>query len=817
MNAPLSPLAAQSECLDSAIHSACSKIAPTWPLDRFIAVNPYWGFVGQPIEEASLALQQLTGSPMLMPANWFCSMIQKGQIDQDLLDAAAHRHGLPDGQALLATYANAPIRLTLPLVTDAIDAQRDLAHELSCKNIVIHGISQFCAAHFDDHQARWKPAVATGLYEHWQSTAAHDRGPALLSGIPGITSAIDRLPRSARALIGAAVKALDLAPGELEPYFTALLFSVNGWAAWCAYQGWQARLAGSTDDTLEALLAIRLAWDWILHEQGTTSEIRQHWRDGLRQACEHQPPATASPGWVLQEALEATYQRRVNGILVPGITDTASTPALIQAVFCIDVRSEVFRRALEATHPSVETLGFAGFFGLPIDYTPLGTNATRPQLPGLLAPALHATDTIDRDSNPSIVIQRRDRLTLGRVWESFQRSAVTTFPFVETLGLGYAFKLAKETLGLVRSAPSDHAGLQNVEACGLRPVLLGLDLAQSVDLAAKVLEGLSLTRRFAPLVLLVGHGSSTRNNPHAAGLDCGACCGQTGEVNARLLAQLLNHTGVRQGLAERSILIPEGTRFVAALHDTTTDEVALFDLEGASGSAHTLLETAGDLLASAGKTTRRERATALGLDRLPDHQLLAALQQRSQDWSQVRPEWGLANNAAFIAAPRSRTRALNLEGRSFLHEYRAAEDPAGKVLELIMTAPLVVAHWINLQYYASVVDPVRFGSGNKVLHNVVGGHIGVFEGNGGDLRIGLPLQSVHDGWRWVHTPQRLSVWIEASQEAIDRVLNQHSQVRSLVEGQWIHLHRIEPSSGLVFRCNRVHSDEPGSALVWTRV
>ncbi|HZI03341.1 MAG TPA: putative inorganic carbon transporter subunit DabA, partial [Archangium sp.] len=136
-------------------------------------------------------------------------------------------------------------------------------------------------------------------------------------------------------------------------------------------------------------------------------------------------------------------------------------------------------------------------------------------------------------------------------------------------------------------------------------------------------------------------------------------------------------------------------------------------------------------------------------------------------------------------------RHMDLAGRSFLHEYRWEEDTDFAILELIMTAPMVVTHWINLQYYASTVDNVRYGSGNKVLHNVVGGNIGVFEGNGGDLRIGLPMQSLHDGSRWRHTPLRLSVFIEAPRPAIERVLEKHAHVRQLVENEWLYLFQLD--------------------------
>ena len=161
-----------------------------------------------------------------------------------------------------------------------------------------------------------------------------------------------------------------------------------------------------------------------------------------------------------------------------------------------------------------------------------------------------------------------------------------------------------------------------------------------------------------------------------------------------------------------------------------------------------------------------QRAGLLGIGDLPDRDIARNVRRRSRDWSQVRPEWALANNAAFIAAPRGRTIDADLSGRAFLHEYQWRDDDGFTVLELIMTAPMVVANWINMQYYGSVVDNQRFGSGNKVLHNVVGGAIGVLEGNGGDLRVGLPLQSLHDGERWVHEPLRLSVFIEAPESAI---------------------------------------------------
>jgi len=226
--------------------------------------------------------------------------------------------------------------------------------------------------------------------------------------------------------------------------------------------------------------------------------------------------------------------------------------------------------------------------------------------------------------------------------------------------------------------------------------------------------------------------------------------------------------------------------------------VTLF-AEGSGAATHQAeLPALQTMLERAGVATRRARASRLGLGELSDAKLHAAVVKRATNWAEVRPEWGLAGNALFVIAPRERCQHIDLEGRAFLHDYRFDDDQDHAVLEAIMTGPLIVAHWINFQYYASTVDNARYGSGNKVLHNIVGGHLGVFEGNGGDLRIGLSLQSLHDGERWVHAPLRLAVFIEASRPALDRVLVKHPKVRELVDNQWLHLFQLDARARTVF-------------------
>ena len=802
------------------IDLACARIAPTWPLDQFIAVNPYWGWVNKPMPEAAATLEALGGTRLTMPRSWFAAQWQAGHLQRPHLQLAVARAAgkstLANGVAQQvdtlaavlqepAVQAEEPHRL--PLITDLRDAGLPPRPGVSWADMVTHQVSQHCAAFFDTRQASWGMQSSTGLYNSWRQQLATDHGLPWRHGHAALARRLSALPGDARVLIAQALAGLGMSEEGRASYLSAVLMAIGGWAAWCAYERWQARLAGKDDDQIEQLLAIRLTWEWLLHDDSHAGSLPAGWVEqwSAVDSLVGQRQGAQAIDWLLQDALEIAYQQPLLAALGQPAAVPTKAPQ-IQALFCIDVRSEVFRRALEGVDDSVQTRGFAGFFGLPIAYAPVGSALSRPQLPGLLSPSLCVTES-SGDANLAQVLagKRRSALQWRARWEQFRTSPASGFSFVESLGLLYGAKLVAQTLPS-RATPArwEDTGLPTDKISTLRPRMPQALTApaEGAAIARSVLTAMGMVRDFAPLVLLAGHGSQSANNAHAAGLDCGACGGQTGEVNARALADLLNTPAIREHLAALGITISADTHFVPGLHNTTTDELMLFDVDAVPVTHTARLERLRATLQAAGERTRAERAASLGLARLAGQPqaLKQSLHERANDWAQVRPEWGLANCATLIVAPRSRSQHLNLGGRAFLHDYDHRLDPDNGVLTLIMTAPMVVANWINLQYHASTVDNRRYGSGNKLLHNVVGGRLGVYEGNGGDLRIGLPVQSLHDGLALRHTPLRLSVFVEAPREAIDAVMAQHAVVRDLIGNGWLHLFWLEPKGQRTAQC-----------------
>ena len=575
----------------------------------------------------------------------------------------------------------------------------------------------------------------------------------------------------------------------------------------------------------------------------------------------------------------------------------AESRPLAQGIFCIDVRSEGFRRHFEEVGGN-ETFGFAGFFGVPLSYQGFGSELETDQCPVLLKPK-HVIKEIPRAYQAKAAKKFLDRQQLAKTGHTLlhdlKENVITPYVMVEAIGWFFGFRLFgqtlsplwfkritswfkerfdiplgttltvdklttqeaeemvasehraaiyrmiieqggrpgiaishdqverlrkqaleqvafdpgedEEVLNKLRWKQSDHEqfmqelrGQYGVHDRAVtnrmhRITQTGFTVTEQALFVETALRALGFTKTFSRLIIPCAHGSISDNNPFESALDCGACGGNHGVSNARAFAAMANKATVRQILAQKGIHIPLDTHFLPGQHDTTTDEVELFDLEDVPATHRKDLVRLQHDLDEATRRNSRERLT-----RLPDDKGCESLneasertKQRSIDWSQVRPEWGLSRHTAFIVGRRLLTQGMNLEGRTFLHSYDYSQDETGKYLEIIMTAPMIVANWINMEHYFSTVDPVVYGAGSKVYHNVVS-RVGVMYGSQSDICVGLPLQTVFDGEKPFHEPMRLFVIIEAPRDRISMIISRHDILQRLIGNQWINLVSLDPAT-----------------------
>ncbi|XOV91244.1 MAG: YbcC family protein [Bacteroidota bacterium] len=796
----------------SAMKSACDKIAPLWPLESFVAVNPYMGFSNKKFGEAAAELEHLSGIQMTMPLKFYLTKWDQGKILKEDLETTLMDYGY---------QMDAP-EFIQQLDTDSSEewAQNPIAvvdfasgvSETDWNRFMVTRISNWIASYHDKGQAYWKASFEdVDLFQSWKTEASIDRTPDF-TGLKMFRKQVANLPDNVTDAVAQALEMLEVSKSEdLSIYFNRLLRIMGGWSAYLAYLDWEEKLDGKEGKHLAEFLSILVCWEACFLKSLDNSEIEIKWRSNLNL---FNKDTSSSPiqqelvsKLILQDAFDKALQRELITKFKNKKTSPLSPKLKAQAVFCIDVRSEVFRRNLEHVDPQIETIGFAGFFGFPVNIVHLGGKNTEAQYPALIKPSITIRESLTNEREiRKAGLGKEIKISVHKIWKSFKSGAMTCFGFVSPLGLSYLPKIFSSTFGWATSGSNPNKyGLTkeqyenrtvDLNATSFEGRTIGIPLEQQVELARNALVSMSMTDNFGKFFLFVGHGSSSTNNPYATGLDCGACGGHSGEANAKVAATILNDPQVREGLKEHGIEIPEETIFLACLHDTTTDEVTIFNKSQVPPTDENELVHLIKSLEQAGQLTRAERSLRMNID--PGQDIHKQIKQNVSDWSQVRPEWGLAGCSTFVIAQRSHTAGVDLQGRSFLHSYDWTKDKDFKVLEQIMTAPMVVSSWINLQYYASAVDNKNLGSGNKTLHNVTSG-IGVIEGAVGDIRTGLPWQSVHDGNDYQHDPNRLTVIIEAPIEAINNVLKKHESLTNLFDNGWIYLMAMDSKGEISYR------------------
>ncbi|MBM4343548.1 MAG: DUF2309 family protein [Deltaproteobacteria bacterium] len=509
--------------------------------------------------------------------------------------------------------------------------------------------------------------------------------------------------------------------------------------------------------------------------------------------------------WLWQLAYERRYRVQVLDALVrhPRHGWALPAPPHTQVVCCIDDREESFRRHLEELDPGYETFGYAGFFGLTVRAVLPGTSRPRHHCPAGIAathvlveepcePAHHAPFGAERAlegmQSGADVFERGATIGLVRGSLAGLAGSLALLPMAWRLLFPEASAVAARRRHL---RPETRLRLLQAEPPQtLDGLPIGLTTADMVQVAGRVLGEMGLGS-LAPLVVVLGHGSASVNNPHAAGYNCGACAGGSGAINARAFAALCNRPDVRLGLAASGTVIPDSTWFVGGHHNTADDDIDLFD-EGAVPAVHRAeLERLHRDLDCARRNNAHERCRRFGLDGHAhgDAEVEHALRHavgRTEDLAQARPEYNHATNALCVFGRRALTRGLFLDRRAFLVSYDPQAPQAAAHLASLVGAVGPVGAGINLEYFFSFVDNEAYGAGTKLPHNVVG-LLGVLNGASSDLRTGLVQQMIE-----IHEPMRLLVVVEGTPQQALAAVHASAEVRALVEQRWVLVAVVDP-------------------------
>ncbi|MGZ8376019.1 MAG: DUF2309 domain-containing protein [Gemmatirosa sp.] len=652
---------------------------------------------------------------------------------------------------------------------------------------------------------------------HALGVEGDDVEPVLLAtalALPGWTGMFSRLERHPEEHEGEdVVRLLDVLAVRLvyERRAVELACRREGlpvrWAELSARAGARRRSAAQRDAWI--LAGVAQAAGASADDLARLSDVDLH---TLWDAVAELPPVRRRQ--VLHDAYERRYRRQIlDGMaaLRPHLAAPLRTRAEAQYVFCIDEREESLRRALEELGPRIETFGVAGFFGVAIDYVGLYDETPAAHCPVVVTPA-HEVHEAPLDDEQGWHVRR---LGLRDRWRAASRhvhrhsrtlggGAGLSFvlgPLAAALALSRVVaprsSLALHASARDRFAPRPGTRLSAFRAADAdaarspRGKPVGFSLDEAADRVTGVLRNIGLVDGFAPVVFLLGHGSTSLNNPHESAHDCGACGGRRGGANARLFAEMANDPDVRAAVAARGVTICDDVWFVGGLHDTSSDDVTLYDLERLPVGHADAFQRAHDVLDRARRESAAERCrrfddAPLGLSA---DDALRHVEARASHLAQPRPEYGHCTNAIAVVGRRRITRGLHLDRRPFLVSYDPTQDENHAILERILAAVGPVGAGISLEYYFSSVDNERFGCGTKLPHNVTG-LIGVMAGHQSDLRTGLPLQMVE-----IHEPMRLLLIVDATPDALLAVAGRQAEVAELVVNEWVQLVSCDPETG----------------------
>ena len=749
-------------------------------------------------------------------------------------------------QAALRSLFDVCLERTDPLEPEPADAR-------PVDEVIHPSLIRLCSVFLDQGMAYWPmPNRDRGFYESVRTLFARGGGifPRYLRGLDAEFARQESLAYSSTEVVLDALAAVD--PAEWAGAIETELVALPGWAGlmWTLEENPGLAPHEKLPCKLMDFLAVRLTMSKVASRMGAAENVPQEnplktqekrrlsraarsydaarvlslSTDEVQRLSDTEWTSFASEvrscnGVERRRILHLAYERRHEREILRGLAshrryrglhELSGRPAA-QMFFCIDEREESMRRAVEETDPEVETFGAAGYFGVAVDYTGIDDPHGSALCPVVVKPK-HEVVERPRSEDRGLLEQRRvRRRILGLLTRTFSvssRTLVRGWLSTSVLGLLSAVPLVGHLLAPRRYAqlrdwlnqaflPEPRTELTLMRDTkaqgGATGLLTGFMASEKADTVASVLGPAGLRHGFARLVLIMGHGSSSLNNPHESAHDCGACGGRQGGPNARLFAAMANREEVRELLRERGIEIPGDTWFVGAYHDTCTDDVELYDAAEAPATHAADVERVLELLERARAWNAHERVRRFEscARRLSPSAALRHVEERAEHLAEPRPEYGHCTNAVTIVGRRALTRGLFLDRRAFLVSYDAGQDSENKSLAALMAAVVPVSAGISLEYYFSFVDNDRYGCGTKLPHNVAG-LVGVMDGHASDLRTGLPWQMVE-----IHEPVRMLFVIETTPERIAKVIEASPSLKRLVENRWFRLATIDPETGAV--------------------
>jgi len=703
--------------IQSGLEKSWKKIAPCWPLENIIAVNPLGGFQDLHFQEA------------LQTASFY---FQTKNISDEI------------------------------------------------KNINIQTI-KWLQLFFDEKQAAIKmPLKDKGLVRSVYQLIQFD-SEIINKNTQNFNAILQqKISLNNYEIIQECLNYLNISQDNYEQYFTLLLTALPGWASYIQYKSSQESCSTLLQ---QEYIALRLILTCFIYPQGknlvtmyqNTQLLETEITKTLEKITEHEKEYHNNLFTKLKQSQFLSHDSN---------TVITSTIPQAQMIFCIDVRSEGIRKTIEELG-DYQTYGFAGFFGLPIKIHDINNTKEYASCPVLLCPKYTVTLSEKIQSTHQQFLSKK---TFTKIYQSLKYTVLTPFGLAESTGLISGIVIILKTL-LPKFFYSIKNRIYSKESISNKTVNFeSIPLEEQCTYALQTLQSIGLVNKFSSLIFFIAHASQTENNAYASALDCGACAGRKGGLNAFVLAKILNKNEVRTYLQNNNILIPDTTYFIAAEHITTTDAINIIT-QDIPVHLQTELQDIKKAFDQAQEKYSKIRTKNLNLFKISKSDTTT----KSQDWAEIRPEWGLAKNGSFIIGPRALTQENSLDGRSFLHSYDWNLDTNGTILTGILNGPMIVGQWINAQYLFSTIDNTAFGAGSKITHNVTG-KIGVMQGNGSDLMNGLPLQSVYiTDTKPYHQPIRLSVIVYAPLELLEKIVQASPLLEKLIKNEWIYITCINPS------------------------